>query len=61
MTHGRSARDQVRECDRRRGRFGYGGFAVRALSFIHTAKIQRGQDVLVHGATEAIGSAAAHL
>jgi NADPH:quinone reductase-like Zn-dependent oxidoreductase len=32
-----------------------------ALSFIRTAKIQSGQDVLVHGATGAIGSAAVQL
>jgi NADPH:quinone reductase-like Zn-dependent oxidoreductase len=32
-----------------------------ALSFIRSAKIQRGQDVLVYGATGAIGSAAVQL
>ena len=32
-----------------------------ALSFIHTAKIRSGQDVLVYGATGAIGSAAVQL
>ena len=32
-----------------------------ALSFIRTARIQRGQDVLVNGATGAIGSAAVQL
>jgi NADPH:quinone reductase-like Zn-dependent oxidoreductase len=32
-----------------------------ALAFSHTAKIERGQDVLVYGATGAIGSAAVQL
>jgi NADPH:quinone reductase-like Zn-dependent oxidoreductase len=35
--------------------------AIYALSFIRTARIQRGQAVLVNGATGAIGSAAVQL
>jgi NADPH:quinone reductase-like Zn-dependent oxidoreductase len=35
--------------------------AIYALSFIRTAKLQRSQDVLVNGATGAIGSAAVQL
>ena len=35
--------------------------AIYALSFIRTAKIRRGHDVLVNGATGAIGSAAVQL
>jgi NADPH:quinone reductase-like Zn-dependent oxidoreductase len=35
--------------------------AIYALSFIRTARVRRGHDVLVNGATGAIGSAAVQL
>ena len=58
---GRFARDHAGERDLRGGRGQHRGFALRPVARSRKAKIRSGQDVLVNGATGAIGSAAVQL